>query len=109
MIAFGAATSTTTGFGSFGQPNQTGSLFNNSFSKPAAPTFSGFGTQQAAPALGGGLGGLGSGQASLFGNTANKPGGLFGTTTAAPSGGLFGSSFGQNNMMGGLGQNTLGM
>lgn len=43
---------------------------------------------------------------TLFGQ--NKPGGLFGTNTA-PSGGLFGSSFGQTNTLGGMGQNTMGM
>lgn len=48
-------TATTTGFGSFGQ--------SNTF-KPAATGFTGFGTQSAAPQLGGGLG-LGSNLAGL--------------------------------------------
>ncbi|KAJ6638700.1 Nuclear pore complex protein Nup98-Nup96 [Pseudolycoriella hygida] len=101
--AFGATTSAATGFGSFGQPNTSGSMFNSTFNKPA-PTFGGFGAQSTAPTLGTGLG-LGTGN-TLFGQS--KPGGLFGTNTA-PSGGLFGSSFGQTNTLGGLGQNTMGM
>lgn len=107
---FGATTSASTGFGTFGQTNAPGSLFNSSFNKPAVPTFGGFGTQSTAPALGTGLG-MGGQTSSLFGNTANKPlgGGLFGTTAAPNTGGLFGSSFGTANTMGGLGQNTLGM
>lgn len=55
--------------------------------------------------LGTGLG-LGNNN-SLFGQ--NKPGVLFGTGNTAAPGGLFGSSFGQTNTMGGLGQNTMGM
>lgn len=51
--AFGAApTSTATGFGSFGQPNTSGSMFNNTFNKPASTPFGGFGTQSTAPNLG---------------------------------------------------------
>lgn len=57
---------------------------------------------------GGGLS-LGTGNTSLFGNTAQKPGGLFGTTTTQQPGGLFGTSFGQTNTLMGLGQNTMGM
>lgn len=55
--------------------------------------------------IGSGLG-LGTNN-SLFGQT-NKPGGLFGTNTA-PAGGLFGSTFGQTNTLGGIGQNTMGL
>lgn len=58
--------------------------------------------------LGGGGPGMGAGS-SLFGNPANKPGGLFGNTGAPAAGGLFGSSFGANNTLGGMNQNTLGM
>lgn len=104
---FGAATSTATGFGTFGQTNASGSLFTNTFNKPTVPPFTGFGAQSTAPTLGGGLATLGGGNTSLFGNPANKPGGLFGTAPAG--GGLFGSSFGQTNTLGGLGQNTLGL
>ncbi|KAG4074307.1 hypothetical protein HA402_008716 [Bradysia odoriphaga] len=100
--AFGAPTSTSTGFGSFGQPNTSGSMFNNTFNKTASTPFGGF--QSTAPNMGTGLG-LGANN-SLFGQ--NKPGSLFGTNTA-PTGGLFGSSFGQTNTLGGLGQNTMGM
>lgn len=52
--AFGAApTSTATGFGSFGQPNAAGSMFNSTFNKTASSTpFGGFGTQSTAPNLG---------------------------------------------------------
>lgn len=52
---------------------------------------------------------MGGASTSLFGNTANKPGGLFGNTTAPAQGGMFGSTFGQNNTLGGMGQNTMGM
>ncbi|ETN61956.1 nuclear pore complex protein nup98 [Anopheles darlingi] len=84
------ATSSAPSFG-FGTNTNTaagGSFFGNSFNKPAAPTF-GLGT---GTATGGGLGtggGLtfGTGTTSLFGNTANKPGGL-GTGT----GSLFGNT-----------------
>lgn len=51
--AFGAApTSTATGFGSFGQPNTSGSIFNNTFNKTTATPYCGFGTQSTAPTLG---------------------------------------------------------
>lgn len=101
--AFGAPTSTSTGFGSFGQPNTSGSMFNNTFNKTTP--FGGFGTQSTAPTLGTGLG-LGANN-TLFGQ--NKPGGLFGNTAAPATGGLFGSTFGQTNTLGGLGQNTMGL
>lgn len=105
---FGAAPSTATGFGTFGQTNPAGSLFSNTFNKPAVPPFTGFGAQSTAPTLGGGLGTLGGGNTSLFGQQSNKPGGLL-FSTPATGGGLFGSSFGQTNTLGGLGQNTLGL
>lgn len=112
VSAFGAQTSTAPGgFGSFGQPAQPGSLFNNSFgAKPAAaPTFNNFGQTSTLPTLGGGLG-IGQGSTSLFGNTAAKPGGMFGTTATPAAGGMFGSSFGQNSTLGGgLMQNNMGM
>lgn len=84
---FGQTNTSTTGFGAtntFGQPNQQS--FGSTFGKPAAPTFgqaqpTGFGTT-----LGGGLQNQGT---SLFGNTAAKPGGLFGTSTGT---GLFGNT-----------------
>lgn len=52
--AFGAApTSTATGFGSFGQTNPSGSMFNNTFNKTATTPFGGFGgAQSTAPTLG---------------------------------------------------------
>lgn len=51
--AFGAApTSTSTGFGSFGQPNTSGAMFNNTFNKTASTPFGGFGAQSTAPTLG---------------------------------------------------------
>lgn len=71
-------TNTTPGFGqtnTFGQAGQTS--FGANFGKPAAPSFgqtnqTGFGTTLGA--------GLNTQNTSLFGNTANKPGGLFGNT-----------------------------
>lgn len=48
--AFGAPTSTATGFGSFGQPNTSGSMFNNTFNKTVSTPFGGF--QSTAPTLG---------------------------------------------------------
>lgn len=77
--------------------------------KPATSGFGGFGTQSTAP-LGGGLN-FGSGNTSIFGNTANKPGGsLFGNTTTGTGTNLFGpgSNFGTTNTFGGFGSNTFG-
>lgn len=51
---------------------------------------------------------MGGTTSSMFGNTAAKPGGLFGNTNAPASGGLFGSSFGQQPL-GGIGQHTMGL
>ena len=93
------ATSTAPTFGGFGQPNQGGSLFGNSFNKPAAPAF---GVTQNTNTMGTGLGGFGNTSGSLFGQTQNKP--TFGT--GATGGGLFGST---QPMGGGLGSNTFGM
>lgn len=80
---FGAPTAAAPGFGNFGQPNQAGSLFNNSFNKPAVPTFGGFETQpvqaQAVPLVGG-----------MFGINAPSSTGLFNAPATQPSTGLFG-------------------
>lgn len=105
--AFGATTGfgtpqaapAATGFG-FGQQTAGNSLFNN-MNKPAAPAF-GFGqTQPQQPAAT--LGGFGTGGTSLFGNTASKPGGVFGSSM--PTGG---SLFGQTNQQT-FGGNTLSL
>lgn len=109
--AFGTpAAAPASAFG-FGQPAQQGSLFNSTFNKPAAtPGFGGFATQTNAPTLGTGLGMGATANTSLFGNTAAKPGGLFGTAPAPSGGGMFGSSFGGNTTLGGgMGQNSMGM
>uniref|UniRef100_A0A1L8DWH8 Nuclear pore complex protein Nup98-Nup96 n=1 Tax=Nyssomyia neivai TaxID=330878 RepID=A0A1L8DWH8_9DIPT len=107
--AFGTTTSMAGGFGGFGQTNTSGSLFNSSFNKPATSGFGSFGN----PTSSAPLGGLGTNNVSLFGGQQNKPGGFFGGTGGAATGGsLFNNSlsFGNNNsLMGGLGQNTLGM
>lgn len=97
------------GFGTLGQQNTSGGLFNTTANKPATSAFGGFGTQTAAPLGGGSL--LGGTNTSFFGNNnASKPGSLFGTTTTPAGGGLFtgGSSFGQTNTLGGFGQPALG-
>ncbi|XP_052868912.1 nuclear pore complex protein Nup98-Nup96 [Anopheles cruzii] len=98
-----------------------GSFFGSSFNKPAAPAF---GLGSTAPAGGLGAGGgltFGTGTTSLFGNTANKPGGLgtgtslFGnTSTLGTTGGAFGSlgmgsSFGTGGIGGTAGIGGIGM
>lgn len=106
--AFGApATSTATGFGSFGQAAaqpQNPSIFG-AYKPPTS--FGSFGTAapliQQAPNTG----------MSMFGNNAAKPGGLFGQTAQPQTTGLFGSSFAApNSTLGGgglgMGQNTMG-
>ncbi|XP_055550074.1 nuclear pore complex protein Nup98-Nup96 [Wyeomyia smithii] len=104
-------TSTAPAFGGFGTNTTTaGSLFANSFNKPAAPAF-GLNTTTSTGTFGGGLN-FGAGSGSLFGNTANKPGtlgtgsGLFGNTSALGGGtGAFGA-LGTNSFGTGLGTNT---
>ncbi|XP_065354164.1 nuclear pore complex protein Nup98-Nup96 [Calliphora vicina] len=111
--AFGATSQANTGFGNFSLNNTNagaGGLFNANLNKPATSGFGAFGTMTstAAPLNFN----AGTGQTSLFGNTAAKPGGLFGTSlgTAANTtgGGLFGqagqSAFGQGNQSRGFGQ-----
>uniref|UniRef100_A0A7G3ALA0 Nuclear pore complex protein Nup98-Nup96 n=1 Tax=Lutzomyia longipalpis TaxID=7200 RepID=A0A7G3ALA0_LUTLO len=106
---FGTTTSMASGFGGFGQNNAGSSLFNSSFNKPATSGFGSFGN----PTSSAPLGGLGTNNVSLFGGQTNKPGGFFGSNTGtATGGGLFNNSlsFGNNNsLMGGLGQNSLGI
>ncbi|XP_053682559.1 nuclear pore complex protein Nup98-Nup96 [Sabethes cyaneus] len=104
-------TSTAPAFGGFGTNTSTaGSLFANSFNKPAAPAF-GLNTATSTSTFGGGLN-FGTGSGSLFGNTANKPGtlgaggGLFGNTSTLGGGtGAFGT-LGTNSFVTGLGTNT---
>lgn len=99
------ATSTAPAFGSFGTATSTagGSLFGGTFNKSVAPTFGLNTATSTGSTFGGGLN-FGTGSGSLFGNTANKPGGL-GTTS------LFGntSTLGAGtNTFGGLGTSTFG-
>lgn len=116
--AFGQTSTANTGFGNFSLQNTNaggGGLFNSGLNKPATSGFGAFGTQTstAAPLNFN----SGTGNTSLFGNTAAKPGGLFGTTLGGnqntTGGGLFGttgtSAFGTNNstLGGGFGS-TLG-
>lgn len=101
-----------TGFPGFGQQNTSGGLFNNNNAfGPKLPT-SNFGfTSQPNQPLMGGVGGISlgtSGGSSFFNNNANKPGGLFGTTTTQ-QGGLFGNNtFGNSSTIGGFGTSNLG-
>ncbi|XP_065225044.1 nuclear pore complex protein Nup98-Nup96 isoform X2 [Planococcus citri] len=85
-----ASTTSTSTFGSatpFGAaPAAGGGLFSGGFNKPQATGFS-FGSNTAAAPT---LGGTNLNGGSLFGSTAAKPTGLFGS--AAPSTGLFGST-----------------
>ncbi|KAH8388442.1 hypothetical protein KR093_006383 [Drosophila rubida] len=96
--AFGASSTTNTGFGSFTLSNTNagatgGGLFNSNLNKPATSTFGGFGSTTAAPLN------FNAGN-SLFNNTAKPGGSLFGGTStlgqvggAAPAGGgLFGNT-----------------
>jgi nuclear pore complex protein Nup98-Nup96 len=89
----------------FGTANTGTSLFNNSFNKPAAPTF-GFGQQPTSAPLNAGLGM--NTQNNLFGNVANKPTGMFGS--APTGGGLFSSApaFGTNTGLSLGGTNAFG-
>ncbi|XP_058812931.1 nuclear pore complex protein Nup98-Nup96 [Topomyia yanbarensis] len=104
-------TSTAPAFGAFGTNTNTGgSMFANSFNKPAAPAF-GMNTATSTGTFGGGLN-FGAGSGSLFGNTANKPGGLgtgsslFGNTSTLGGGtGAFGT-LGGGGFGAGLGTNT---
>ncbi|XP_055590552.1 LOW QUALITY PROTEIN: nuclear pore complex protein Nup98-Nup96 [Uranotaenia lowii] len=89
-------TSTAPTFGGFGTNTSTaGSLFGNTFNKPAAPAFGLNTATSTGNTFGGGLN-FGAGTNSMFGNTAAKPGGLgtgtlFGnTSTLGGGGGAFG-------------------
>uniref|UniRef100_A0A1B6CZW3 Nuclear pore complex protein Nup98-Nup96 n=2 Tax=Clastoptera arizonana TaxID=38151 RepID=A0A1B6CZW3_9HEMI len=104
---FGSTTTgTTSTFGAtgFGTTQNTGSVFGNTF-KPPTSAFSFGQTPTTSSTLGTGLN-LGGG--NLFGaNNANKPGGLFGSTTG---GGLFGTStFGNTSNTGFGATNTTGL